>query len=344
MTIRELARLAGVSHATVSRALNDNPRLSLKTRERIQALAKKHEYQPHPLVSKLMVQLAHIKTINRSTLALVTSFKDPLSPFLLEVYEGIKERVKVLGYKLEEFPLSAYKMSCSRLSDVLYARGIEGVIIFPLQKSPGHLSLKWPRFTSVAIGRTLACPPLHRVSFSHFENMVLALRHMHKLGYQRIAMAIESRLHSRGGDAYIAAFCLYQRTIPQKDRVPILVRPVIHAAETADWLRKYRADSILCNYSPTPRQLKSEGFDIPGRLGYVTLDRYPGSDHVTGIEQNPRYVGVAAVDQLTAHLHRNERGIPPFPKLTVIQGEWIEAKTVKKLSPHTHLRHVQKIE
>ena len=330
MTIRELARVAGVSHTTVSRALHDSPRLSVETRERIQALARERGYKPHPLVSKLMTQLSQIRTIRRSTLALVTSFPGwRQSPFILEIYEGIRARSDELGYKLEEFALASHGMSSRHLSDVLYARGIEGVIIFPLAKSPGHLSLKWSHFSSVAIGRTLAAPSLHRISFSHFENVILALRHLRKLGYCRIAMALEYWLQFRGGDAYVAAFGFYQRNIPRKDRVPILIRPKLDPAEVAAWLRKFHADAFLCNYNPTPEVLHAEGFEIPGQLGYATLDRYPGRDEVSGIDQRPRFVGMAAIDVLTAHLHRNERGIPPFPKLTVIQGEWIKGETVR---------------
>ncbi|HVI99996.1 MAG TPA: LacI family DNA-binding transcriptional regulator [Sphingomonas sp.] len=43
-TLEDLARLAGVSISTVSRALNDQPPISLKTKQRIWALARAHDY------------------------------------------------------------------------------------------------------------------------------------------------------------------------------------------------------------------------------------------------------------------------------------------------------------
>jgi len=45
MTIRELARLTGLSYATVSRALNDNPNVAIATRERIKKIAEDVGYQ-----------------------------------------------------------------------------------------------------------------------------------------------------------------------------------------------------------------------------------------------------------------------------------------------------------
>lgn len=52
-TIGDLARLAGVSTGTVSRALANSPLIALKTRERIQALAREHDYRPNVLARNL---------------------------------------------------------------------------------------------------------------------------------------------------------------------------------------------------------------------------------------------------------------------------------------------------
>lgn len=49
----ELARIAGVSVSTVSRALDDNPRVSVATRERIQALAAEHGFRLNQMASGL---------------------------------------------------------------------------------------------------------------------------------------------------------------------------------------------------------------------------------------------------------------------------------------------------
>ena len=45
--ITELAQLAGVSPGTVSRALADSHLIALKTRERIQAIAREHDFRPN---------------------------------------------------------------------------------------------------------------------------------------------------------------------------------------------------------------------------------------------------------------------------------------------------------
>lgn len=52
-TIHDIARELNISASTVSRALNDNPRISIKTKEKIKAVAKSLGYQPNTLASNL---------------------------------------------------------------------------------------------------------------------------------------------------------------------------------------------------------------------------------------------------------------------------------------------------
>ncbi len=53
MTIKDIAREAGVSKATVSRALNGSTKISLKTYEKILALIQKLQYEPSVEARKL---------------------------------------------------------------------------------------------------------------------------------------------------------------------------------------------------------------------------------------------------------------------------------------------------
>jgi LacI family transcriptional regulator len=53
-TIRFLAKIAGVSHSTVSRALRDDPAIGSAMRERIQALAREYHYRPNQLLQGLL--------------------------------------------------------------------------------------------------------------------------------------------------------------------------------------------------------------------------------------------------------------------------------------------------
>ena len=54
--IKELADMAGVSPGTVSRALSDSGLISQKTRERIKALAREHDFRPNIMARNLRIQ------------------------------------------------------------------------------------------------------------------------------------------------------------------------------------------------------------------------------------------------------------------------------------------------
>jgi DNA-binding LacI/PurR family transcriptional regulator len=55
-TIADIARLAGVSKSTVSRALNDSPLIGEETKAKIRALAHQHNFQINAPARQLSMQ------------------------------------------------------------------------------------------------------------------------------------------------------------------------------------------------------------------------------------------------------------------------------------------------
>jgi DNA-binding LacI/PurR family transcriptional regulator len=95
-TIADIARLAGVSKSTVSRALNGSSLIGAETRERIQAIAAEHRFQ-------LNVPARSLSRKQSSAVAFVTySYKRGLVPdgFLLEVMSGVTGGLYEGGYDL----------------------------------------------------------------------------------------------------------------------------------------------------------------------------------------------------------------------------------------------------
>lgn len=97
-TLDDIARLAKVSKSTVSRALSDSPLLNQKTKEHIQALAKKHNFSINVSARNLRVRQSH-------TIAFVApdcepNFFSPESMFGFEILGGIGNELRSLGYDL----------------------------------------------------------------------------------------------------------------------------------------------------------------------------------------------------------------------------------------------------
>ena len=96
-TIADIARLAGVSKSTVSRALNNSSLISQETREQIQALARQHNFQINAPARQLSLQQSH-------TIAFVThAYHQEFSVadlFGLEIMGGISKGLYAHGYDL----------------------------------------------------------------------------------------------------------------------------------------------------------------------------------------------------------------------------------------------------
>ena len=91
VSIKDIARAAGVSHSTVSRALADSPLVAAKTKERIQHLAREMGYTPSAIARGLVTQ-------RTDTIGLVvTTIADP---FVAEVARGVEETALDGGYSV----------------------------------------------------------------------------------------------------------------------------------------------------------------------------------------------------------------------------------------------------
>ncbi len=92
ITIKDIAREFGVSFATVSRALKDNPRISKKRREEIQAYAREHNFSPNIIARSLRGK--HVMKIIGVIIPQFTHF------YFSSILSGIEEEASRKGYQL----------------------------------------------------------------------------------------------------------------------------------------------------------------------------------------------------------------------------------------------------
>ena len=100
-TIADIARLAGVSKSTVSRALNNSPLISDETKQRIQALAREHNFRLNQAARQLTMQKSH-------TVAFVTHVHyqnavihgSHLNPFFMDILSAASFTLASNGYDL----------------------------------------------------------------------------------------------------------------------------------------------------------------------------------------------------------------------------------------------------
>lgn len=95
-TIKDIAQQAGVSVSTASRALNHNPRISDKTRQRIEKIADQLGYQPNYNAQNLTRGESNMVGI----IFPVTSDTAPANPFHIDLMRGISMALKPIHYEM----------------------------------------------------------------------------------------------------------------------------------------------------------------------------------------------------------------------------------------------------
>jgi len=341
VTLKTIAIKAGVSVATVSRALRNHPEIPLATCERIQALAKELGYRPNATVSMLM---AHLRTIHvlpsATSMAWITSFSTADGwrnfPIYPPMYEGARERAHQAGYEFKEIWAKEKGMTGRRLTQILHTRNIRGLLIAPLPHSKGHLTLDWSQFSSITIGASLVRPSISRTAPDFYQGTLLGLRQLIRLGYRRIGFVFENTGVGRSNYTQLAAFSIFQQKLNPFQPVPSLyyTYPDWRPREFAKWFSKNRPDVICAAGAGTQaalEELKKITVRVPEDVGIVNFNLQGNQKLYAGIDYHANILGANAVDLLVGQLHRNERGVPEFPKVVLTEGKWVNGPTVRKV-------------
>ncbi|HVU07044.1 MAG TPA: LacI family DNA-binding transcriptional regulator [Verrucomicrobiae bacterium] len=334
VSIRDVARLACVSHTTVSLALRKDPRITTEVKQRVEKAADHLGYHPHAVVSDLMAQLRSLKyRAETATLGFITAWPTrdgwKESSNHRRFYEGVKRRALEVGYNVDSFWLREPGMTSRRMSRILYTRSIRGLILLSLPKAHGHLSLEWQYFAAVTKGLTIFRPKLHRVISSHYEDMQLVVHQLRKLGYRRYGLVLSADQDERTDRAWLAAYLLHQHDSPACDRVPAMVlNGTDDFRKFSQWYIQNRPEAILFAGVPIPAWVAELKLRVPEEVGLVVLDWSEEDSALAGIDADGEAQGMAAVDLLIGQLHAHEYSIPKKEKIVAVRGRWIDGRSL----------------
>jgi LacI family transcriptional regulator len=341
--LREIADKTGISRMAVSLALRGKPGVSEATRKKVLKVAQELGYEPDPDVARLLSHIRAKKPLaTKACLALLTSGATPQAweRYVTErkYVKGADARAKEYGYHIEEFWMNEPGITLSRLSNIIWSRGIEGVIIAPLQsKLSGKVSrsvhLDFNLFSAVEISETVEWPDLDRAVHDQYTSMLKALDELLGLNYKTIGLVLEEALDLRVNGKWTAAYLRYRSQWGAKRLSPPLILAAPRQAAFDRWFDRYRPEAIVSVDCFGLHLLKKKGLDVPGDVGYASLDvdgeaeEYPD---VSGIDQNSDIVGGTSVDMLVAAIHRGQRGIPDHPLRTEVEGSWRPGKSTAR--------------
>jgi LacI family transcriptional regulator len=196
ITLDDVARIAGVSRATVSRVMNDHINIREEVRNRVKQVIAETGYHPHLAARSLASNRSNILgLVVPSTVQIV--FTDPYFPLLIQ---GITQACNANHYTLSLFLFHTVEEEHYAIERIVGAGLIDGLIITADTKDEtliAHLLEQEKPF--VQIGRP---QKLDRISFVDVDNVggsYSAVKHLIEIGYHRIA-TIATRKNTAGQD------------------------------------------------------------------------------------------------------------------------------------------------
>ncbi|HVU34577.1 MAG TPA: LacI family DNA-binding transcriptional regulator [Opitutaceae bacterium] len=336
VTLRDVATSAGVSIMTVSLALRHRPAVAKATAERVQEIARRLGYVPDPALSALAHYRNHVRPSRGfATIALLTDWNganDWLDSKVGRVaFEGAASRAHDFGYRLEHFWLGPSGQGAARVGDILYHRGIQGVILAPIMGTIAAIRFPWERFAVVTLERFPDFPHFFHVSPNHYADLMLAWDRLLERGYRRIGLMVPAALAERGRHRWEAAHLVQQRLNARRaERVPTLL---VEEDETdppaviARWLRTRRPDVVISPAAEYRSAIQAAGWSIPGDVAYASLQTQMDVPGVSGINQRREEMGAACINALNTMVQHKEFGAFPYLAGTMLDGEWVDGGT-----------------
>lgn len=125
VTIKDVAKQAGVSPATVSRVIADNPRISVKTKEKVREVMKELGYYPN-------FQARNLAAKNSRTLGVIMENSAALAfqnPFFPEVLRGISTRAHESQYGLYLSTGATQEEIYGEVVEMVQGRRVDGIVL-----------------------------------------------------------------------------------------------------------------------------------------------------------------------------------------------------------------------
>jgi len=176
-TIRDVARLAGVSRGTVSRVLNDQPRVDPGTRVRVLQAIADLDFSPSALARGLSIG----KTLS---VGVVVPFIT--RPSVVERLRGIEGALSTTSYDLVVFNVETSQRRDAVIRDLTHGERVDGMILVGLRPDAALVTaIQRSGLPTVLIDAH--DPRFSRVVIDDVAGAGLAVEHLLALGHRRIA-------------------------------------------------------------------------------------------------------------------------------------------------------------
>ena len=342
-TIKDIAEIANVSYATVSRALNDKYGVKEGTKRRVLEIANQLKYSPNAIARGL-------KSSRTYTIGLV--IPDISNPFFPEVARGVEEGASEQGYSVLLCNTNWNVSREEQYLNLLAERRVDGIIISPMSASSQSL------WQDEVVGDVpvvfLANAPKGTsrpyVIIDNTRGGYLATSHLLLQGYERVAfvgaqegsVTVDQRF-----EGYRAA--IDERGARFDDSLVCLgdfreqsgyeaARDLISGRNCPDAI--FAENDLLA--IGVIHAVRERGLRVPGDVAVVGFDdiplaAFPEID-LTTIAQPKEEMGRRAAQLLSDAVDRVEAGRGPAPAQVMLEPELVVRGTSMRNTDESRLR------
>ncbi len=177
-TVHEVARIAGVSAATVSRFLNGTAKVSIEKRQAIESVIERLNYKPNVLARNL-------KTGSSRTIGVLT--QSLVSGYFADAMAGIDDALQGSGYAPLIVSGHWHADEEAERIELLIARRVDGLVILSGKLKDAQILKLSQRVPIVAFGRTLDGPQAYGFSLDNYRGACEAVEYLIGQGHRQIA-------------------------------------------------------------------------------------------------------------------------------------------------------------
>lgn len=334
ITLRDLAIELWVSHATVSRALRNDARITPAVRQKVQRLADKRGYQRDPKLAELMTHLRRGKDrAHQGSLAWVTDHDsaDAQSQRVLDFYlEHAMGRAAALGYQLDVFT-GVKPKDAKRLSNTFRARNITGVV---LQIMGGFNSADWAwdwsRFAVVHTGSVEPDLQVDAVDADDVGNNLHLFAQLAAMGYRRIGVATSLAVEQALAFSLSGARRRFALIEPAHPVFPEFFYDESDPKATAGllrWVAEHQVDCVVSQVA-VEALLQAGGLRVPEDIG-VAFQGVGPTSHLSGIFQRDDAIAATALETVANSAEQGRFGMPAIPRQILLKGVWRAGTTTR---------------
>jgi DNA-binding LacI/PurR family transcriptional regulator len=319
----DVARLAGVSHQTVSRVINSHPSVRDETRRRVQEAITELGYRPNVAARTLVTR--HSNTIG--VITSVSPFWGPSSTLI-----GVERAARDAGFYLSVAGLHSIEPAAVKVVlGHFHDQGVEGIVVIAPEAALAHMAE--PFITDLPVVMVAAgaepAPGVQITAIDQERGARLATRHLIELGHVKIG-------HIAGPEPWFDA------TARLKGWRSELAESGLRAGAQAagdwtaasghriglQWVRRKRLPSAVFIANDLMalgfiRAMHDEGIAVPRDVSIVGFDDMPGADHflpgLTTIRQELDALGQQCIEILLAALNQNSAEFPLIEPILVVR-------------------------